>query len=280
MAKLGVAYEKGYGVKKNLESALKLYKQSVEAGNEKPLLWIANLYAKQDKHVSALEYYKQAADKGSKTAFGYIGWYYVDGKGGLPKDYEKAMEYFKLADDEDGIRCVKRKMLQEKVEKAKIQQRADDAIRREKEEKAKGKSYIALVFNWLLCGYLLQGIVAWLLYFDRIWEYIQYFPSAPIDVHMAYIGWWLMPLCGIANFFSMWGTAKERCYRKMFTWGFFGKYFLLTIICLIISNAWSLMNVNNEQEDSVIVEEVFEDTVEEKVEEKVEKVEEEAEDYF
>lgn len=129
---LAHAYELGYGVNKSENEAFRLYKLASENGSleaywqlyfsylhgigvEKSLYKahecleilaaqgndLAKTKLKTDfKDRENAEKYKLAAEKGNAVAQFNLGLFYTYGRGGLPKSYEKAIEYYKLAADQ------------------------------------------------------------------------------------------------------------------------------------------------------------------------------------
>lgn len=100
---LGLCYETGKGVNKNLKKAVKYYKLAAEEGHSQALYNLALLYLKGeggiDKNVPlALELLLKAADNGLMQAQTHLGVYYTEEE---TQDLDKAVAFFKAAADQN-----------------------------------------------------------------------------------------------------------------------------------------------------------------------------------
>lgn len=94
MVLLGDLYCHGRGVSKSEKKAVELYMQAAEAGNKNAVKRLEKLPLK-----SAVSWWEERADDGDKKAVLKLMRAYATGKG-LPKDMEKAREYYELAVEE------------------------------------------------------------------------------------------------------------------------------------------------------------------------------------
>ncbi|MBQ4593801.1 MAG: sel1 repeat family protein [Akkermansia sp.] len=94
MVMLGDLYYHGRAVSQNQKKALELYMQAAEAGNKNAVKRLEKLPLK-----SAVSWWESRAEDGDKKAVLKLMRAYATGKG-LPKDMEKAREYYELAVEE------------------------------------------------------------------------------------------------------------------------------------------------------------------------------------
>lgn len=94
MLLLGDLYCHGRGVSKSEKKAVELYMQAAEAGNKNAVKRLEKLPLK-----SAVSWWESRAEDGDKKAVLKLMRAYATGKG-LPKDMEKAREYYELAVEE------------------------------------------------------------------------------------------------------------------------------------------------------------------------------------
>ena len=97
---LGVMYTFELGVDKDLEKAVKLFKQAEgahegDAYSNLAVIYDKGLIGEKDPILSA-KYYKFAADAGNLQSSYIVGWRYQNGIG-LPKSYKKALQYYQKA---------------------------------------------------------------------------------------------------------------------------------------------------------------------------------------
>ncbi len=102
MNMIGRYYAEGWGgLKKDEVTALEWYRKAADAG---AMNMIGRYYdegwggLKKDE-ATALEWYRKAADKGNASALYNIAGYYEDGSGGLKKDKAIALEWYRKAAD-------------------------------------------------------------------------------------------------------------------------------------------------------------------------------------
>lgn len=111
MFKVGEAYERGNGVRKNEEKAASFYERAAEQGNSDGMLSLGNLLRSgrgvTTDHRRALELYQKSAEKGNPRALLKLGKWYKDGE--LVKDINKALDCLirasRLAWDGKGEAC-------------------------------------------------------------------------------------------------------------------------------------------------------------------------------
>jgi len=98
--RLGAFYEKGFGVKKDLDVARRLYTAAAEAGNAKAMHNLAVLYAEgidgKPDYQNAAKWFRKAADYGLPDSQYNLGILY--GRGiGMPANLPEAYKWFSLA---------------------------------------------------------------------------------------------------------------------------------------------------------------------------------------
>jgi TPR repeat protein len=100
---LGEIYEKGLGVARDDSRAAQWYAKAADLGYQQAQLYLATLYrdgrgvARDYKQAEKL--YATAAEQGSGWAQMNLGLLYTHGGDGLPKDYGKAIDWFRKAAD-------------------------------------------------------------------------------------------------------------------------------------------------------------------------------------
>jgi len=86
-------YAQGYGVKPNIEEAIKWYQRAAQKGNAKAQLNMGALYAEgngvEKNDIEAVEWYRKAAKDGYDKALYNLALMYKDGRG-VPRDYQEA----------------------------------------------------------------------------------------------------------------------------------------------------------------------------------------------
>ncbi len=100
---LGVMYEKGNGVEKNLKKAKKWFQFAAEQGLSRAQYNLGLMYGKGNgvakDYSKAIKWLSLAADQGNGKAQTNLGWMYETGKG-APKDTQKALYWYRLASDQ------------------------------------------------------------------------------------------------------------------------------------------------------------------------------------
>lgn len=104
---LGDLFEKGYGVKKNLEAAKQFYESSAVVGNEIALFALGTLYEEGDLNIDEADLikrcYTEAAEIGSSNAQLKMCQIYSHGLYGTPINLVKAADYFKLLNQDHNM---------------------------------------------------------------------------------------------------------------------------------------------------------------------------------
>ncbi|AYV77683.1 MAG: hypothetical protein Edafosvirus1_14 [Edafosvirus sp.] len=100
---IGHMYYHGHHVKRNYAEALKYFTLSADQGNSSAEMNIGVMYmygqgVVKDERV-AVKYIKNSAEKGNIDAINNMATFYVKGWGDIKVDYDKAMNYYKLADE-------------------------------------------------------------------------------------------------------------------------------------------------------------------------------------
>ncbi len=98
---LGIQYELGLGIKKNISKAIELYKQAMSKGNSHAMLNLGFMYEEGNSVIEqnideAIRLYGLAAQNGDSYGSHYIGLVYNYGIG-LKINYERANQYFEKA---------------------------------------------------------------------------------------------------------------------------------------------------------------------------------------
>lgn len=94
---LADSYENGYGVKRNIQLAIKYYKKSYsKSKNIQALINLGCIYNNMGNYEKALKYYFAAADKGNAKAYYYIALAYKEGLG-IEKNNKKMIDNFEKA---------------------------------------------------------------------------------------------------------------------------------------------------------------------------------------
>jgi len=100
---LGVMYEKGKGVEKNLNKAKKWFQFAADQGLPKAQYNLGLMYGKgkgvEKDYSKAIKWMTLAADQGNGKAQTNLGWMYETGKG-VPRDTQKALSWYQLASDQ------------------------------------------------------------------------------------------------------------------------------------------------------------------------------------
>lgn len=90
---LGIMYEEGLGVQKNMEVALEFYTKSSQKNNNHGTYRMAGIYLTKKNYEKAIELYISLADKNYAKGVNGLGFMYYNGYG-IQKDIVKAFEYF------------------------------------------------------------------------------------------------------------------------------------------------------------------------------------------
>jgi len=97
---LGLCYDKGEGVTKNLAEAVKWYRKAAEQGEARAQCNLALCYDKGEgvtkDYFEAVKWYRKAADQGNATAQCNLGFCYEKGNG-VTKDLSEAVKWYRKA---------------------------------------------------------------------------------------------------------------------------------------------------------------------------------------
>jgi len=107
--KLGLAYDSGQGVQRNLTEAAAWYKKAAEQGHAEAQNSLGSMYQNgqgvpQD-YAEARRWYQKAADQGNGAAYNNLGFLYDDGLG-VKQDKEKAVKFYHTAADAGSLYAV------------------------------------------------------------------------------------------------------------------------------------------------------------------------------
>ncbi|MEC7786519.1 MAG: tetratricopeptide repeat protein [Nitrospinota bacterium] len=126
---LGVMYEKGIGVEKNLNQAKKWFQFAAEQGLAKAQYNLGLMYGKgkgvEKDYSQAIKWMTLAADQGNGKAQTNLGWMYETGKG-VPRDTQKALSWYHLASDQGLAKAQEKLNLLLKKNKENLQERSND----------------------------------------------------------------------------------------------------------------------------------------------------------
>jgi TPR repeat protein len=98
---LGLLYEYGRGLEKDPREAAKWYRLAAEKGLAVAQSNLAKAYyygrgVNKDRSEAA-RWFKKSADQGFEKAIYYLAWMYDHGEGGLPRDPDKAVRFYREA---------------------------------------------------------------------------------------------------------------------------------------------------------------------------------------
>ncbi len=111
---LGICYKDGKGVEQDLDEAVRLFNKAVEAGNYNGYYNIGVVYEMIEDYEKAIEYYKKAEEKGSVKAMKKLGDACYKGDIAV-QNYDAAMRYYEEAAGKgDGYSLFKLGLMTEK----------------------------------------------------------------------------------------------------------------------------------------------------------------------
>ena len=119
--RLGVSYEKGYGVPQNFKIASVWYESAANLGHKYAQYNLGIFYFKgmsvEKDYKKAAELFQKAAEQGLEQAQYNLGFIYEEGLG-VKRDYAKAHKWY-LAASESGFKMAKKKLktIQKKLRK-------------------------------------------------------------------------------------------------------------------------------------------------------------------
>ena len=92
MLKMGVMYEKGINVEKDIEKSKKYYEKAIKSGEKRAYSRLGDIFYSQGKKESALEYWEKGKESGDYASIGYLGKYYY-----LKGDFHKSKTFLNTA---------------------------------------------------------------------------------------------------------------------------------------------------------------------------------------
>tara|TARA_Y100001936_G_scaffold55005_1_gene53853 strand:- start:2206 stop:3153 length:948 start_codon:yes stop_codon:yes gene_type:complete len=127
---LGVMYDKGKGVDKNIKKAKKWFQFAAEQGHDKAQYNLGLIYGKgkgiEKDYSKAFKWLSLAADQGNGKAQTNLGWMYETGKG-MKKDFKKAAYWYQLASDQGFAKAKEKLNLLLSQNKEKLHQATNDS---------------------------------------------------------------------------------------------------------------------------------------------------------
>lgn len=101
---IGMMYEQGFGVNKDVATAIEWYKKGIAFGDPEAMLSMANIYSKGFENtppdaLKGISLATQSAAKNCPDAMVFLGRKYVDGKQGVQKNIATALKWFKQGAD-------------------------------------------------------------------------------------------------------------------------------------------------------------------------------------
>lgn len=102
---VGIIYNNGNLVKRDMQKALKYYKLAAGQGNKDVITGISSIYLEQHNIKAAFPWAKKAADNGDVQSMSFVGMVYLNGKV-VPKNEAAGLNYLKNAarkGDKDAI---------------------------------------------------------------------------------------------------------------------------------------------------------------------------------
>jgi len=93
---IGWMYQQGLGTDIDYGKAEEWFQKAASGDSAEALFFLGKLYARKGNLVKAKDYYEDAAKHEYSPALYRLGWYYEHGKG-IPKDNNKAYQYYLLA---------------------------------------------------------------------------------------------------------------------------------------------------------------------------------------
>jgi len=98
--KMGLYYERGYGVPKDDKEAVRWYRMAAEQGDSQARLKLGWMYESghgvPQSNVEAVRWYRMVAEQGIPKAQLTMGIMYENGRG-VPKDYKEAARWYRIA---------------------------------------------------------------------------------------------------------------------------------------------------------------------------------------
>ena len=93
---LGWMYQQGIGTNQDFNEAENWYNKAASCDSAEALFYLGKLNAVRGDETSARKFYEDSAKHSYSPALFRLGWYYEFGKG-IPKDINKALDYYTSA---------------------------------------------------------------------------------------------------------------------------------------------------------------------------------------
>ena len=109
-AEMGLRYQRGEGVKQNVEKALYWFRKAAAQGNPTGLEEVGTAYYREDgverDNSKAIEWWKQAAEKGKSSAMWWLGYIYTRENKDVVLDKQQGCEWFRKSAEQGGEQWV------------------------------------------------------------------------------------------------------------------------------------------------------------------------------
>ena len=97
----GIAYTTGRGVGEDYAEAVRWFRRAAQEGDTQAMLWLGFLHENgagvAKSEPEALRWFQRAAQKGDSGGMLVLGEMYAFGRGGLPKDIDQAVQWYRKA---------------------------------------------------------------------------------------------------------------------------------------------------------------------------------------
>ena len=93
MLALGIMYNNGDGVKKDLDIAINWYEKAAKLGNMYANEKLGNIYASKQDYKKAANFFEKAANGGDATSAYNLGYFYTGGLG-VKRDLKKSLQWY------------------------------------------------------------------------------------------------------------------------------------------------------------------------------------------
>ena len=93
MLAIGVMYNNGDGVNRDINKSIKWFEKSALKGNMQASNKLGNYYASKEKYKQSFKWFEKSALKGNSEASFYLGYFYTGGLG-VDRDLSKSMSWY------------------------------------------------------------------------------------------------------------------------------------------------------------------------------------------